>query len=82
MKNVLLFLGIAGVGLYLASRFEARQRKLGRREEALLDLNGAAFEVLKKFHDLGEELAERIGRHWSEVTAWASRRERDPVTWV
>jgi putative NIF3 family GTP cyclohydrolase 1 type 2 len=29
-----------------------------------------------------EELAERIGREWPDVTAWASRSESDPVQWI
>jgi|1185.fasta_scaffold841713_1 hypothetical protein len=60
VKNVLLFLGIAGIGLYLASHLEARRRKRGFTDENLLDLNEATMEVLKSFHNLGDELAERI----------------------
>jgi putative NIF3 family GTP cyclohydrolase 1 type 2 len=29
-----------------------------------------------------EELADRLRGQWSDVTVWASRRERDPVAWV
>jgi dinuclear metal center YbgI/SA1388 family protein len=29
-----------------------------------------------------EELAEQLGREWSGVEVWASRREADPVTWA
>ena len=29
-----------------------------------------------------EELAGRLQGQWKDVQVWASRRERDPVTWV
>ena len=29
-----------------------------------------------------EELAERLQQQWKDVEVWASRAERDPVTWV
>ena len=29
-----------------------------------------------------EVLAERLQQQWPDVTVWASRCERDPVTWV
>ncbi len=61
MKNALLFLGIAGIGLYLASHFEARSSKRRRFGDGnLLDLNEATLDVLKSFHNLGDEIAERI----------------------
>jgi DNA uptake protein ComE-like DNA-binding protein len=62
MKNFLLFLGIAGVGLYLASHLEARNRKSERQigDEDLLDLNAAELDVLTAFHNLGDEIAMRI----------------------
>src|SRR5712671_5098064 len=42
VKNILLFLGIAGIGLYIASHFEARSSKRRRFGEGkLLDLNEA-----------------------------------------
>ena len=60
MKNFLMFLGIAGLGLYLASNLEARSRRRQRGDEDLLDLNEATLDLLKSLHDLGDELAERI----------------------
>ena len=62
MKNLLLFLGIAGAGLYLASHLEAgkRKNKVQMGDEDLLDLNAAELDVLTAFHDLGDDLALRI----------------------
>ena len=60
MKNFLMLLGIAGIGLYLASHLEARSRRRQLGDEDLLDLNEATLDVLRSFHDLGDEIAERI----------------------
>ena len=61
MKSILFFLGIAGIGLYLASHLEARSSKRRQFGDGnLLDLNEATLDVLKSFHDLGDEIAERI----------------------
>ena len=61
MKNVLLFLGIAGAGLYLASHLSAQRKKRSQASDGdLLDLNHCELNVISALHNLGSELAERI----------------------
>jgi dinuclear metal center YbgI/SA1388 family protein len=88
VKRVAVACGAAGEFLSDAARAKADVFLTGEmRFHDYLDAQARGVALLLPGHYATErfgveELAERISRQWPGVTAWASRRESDPVTWV